>query len=412
MRILSVTQTYAPFYEFGGPPVKVEALANGLTERGHTVTVLSADWGLEKRLATEPSRFTVKRSPFGWTREAAGVGSIYLPTWGRYRAVSWNPAVKRYCRARLGQFEIVHIFGLYDLLGPAVARECRRRSIPYVVEPIGMYVPIVRNIFLKRLYHGIWGRKMLAGAAAVIATSQQEAEELAGGLVSSGPGGIAREKIVLRRNGVMAPRELPAPGSFRANYGLPEEALVILFLGRLSEKKSPDLLMDAFVRLPPEIHGRELRLALAGPDESGMRARLERMATERGVRKRVIFTGTIFGEEKWSAYRDADVFVLPSQNENFGNTALEAAACGAPVVVTENCGVAALLRGNAGIVVRHEASEVSRAIQEILSDGALRQRLTQSGKSAISGLGWDEPVKQMELLYQKLLVSPPVPESR
>ena len=52
MRILSVTQSYAPFYEFGGPPVKVEALANGLTERGHAVTVLTADWGFGSRVAS------------------------------------------------------------------------------------------------------------------------------------------------------------------------------------------------------------------------------------------------------------------------------------------------------------------------------------------------------------------------
>ena len=50
MRILNVTETYAPFLEFGGPPVKVRALAQGLARRGHAVNVLTADWGLEKRL--------------------------------------------------------------------------------------------------------------------------------------------------------------------------------------------------------------------------------------------------------------------------------------------------------------------------------------------------------------------------
>jgi glycosyltransferase involved in cell wall biosynthesis len=216
---------------------------------------------------------------------------------------------------------------------------------------------------------------MLAGAARVIATSEQEAEVLAGGSGFSGHARIAPEKIVRRRNGVLAPSVLPASGAFRAKYGLPARALLILFLGRLAEKKSPDLLLDAFARLPAEMDGRELRLALAGPDESGMRARLERMARELGVGQRVVFTGTIFGQDKWSAYGDADVFVLPSQNENFGNTALEAAACGTPVVVTENCGVADLLRDHAGIVVRHESSEIARAIETILSDGALRSRL-------------------------------------
>src|ERR1043166_4247012 len=176
MRILNVTQSYAPFYEFGGPPVKVEALAKGLVERGHDVTVLSADWGFEKRKESHPSDVSSRRSPFGWTRNANGVQSIYLPTWFRYRALTWNPAVGRYCHARLKQFDAVHIFGLYDLLGPRVARSCRKQGLPYVVEPIGMFVPIVRSIALKRVYHALWGRRMLAGAAAGVATAEQEAE--------------------------------------------------------------------------------------------------------------------------------------------------------------------------------------------------------------------------------------------
>jgi len=64
MRVLSVTQSYAPFYEFGGPPVKVEALANGLAQRGHNVTVLSADWGFEHRQMSAPIAVSSRRSPF------------------------------------------------------------------------------------------------------------------------------------------------------------------------------------------------------------------------------------------------------------------------------------------------------------------------------------------------------------
>ena len=198
MRILNVTETYAPFLEFGGPPVKVRALCEGLARRGHNVGVLTADWGFEKRLQSEAAKITAERSPFGWRSNENGVQAIYLPTWFRYRALSWNPAVKRYCRARLQNFDVVHIFGLYDLLGPAVAGACRVRKIPYVLEPIGMFVPIVRNFLLKAFYHFVWGRRLFEGASAVIATSDQEAKELVVGGVPSG-------KIVLRRNGVEIP---------------------------------------------------------------------------------------------------------------------------------------------------------------------------------------------------------------
>jgi glycosyltransferase involved in cell wall biosynthesis len=395
MRILNVTETYAPFYEFGGPPVKVRALSEGLARRGHQVTVVTADWGLEKRMQAQGGEITAERSPFGWRREENGVQAIYVPTWMRYRTVSWNPAVKRYCRARLQNFDVVHIFGLYDLLGPAVASESRKRDLPYALEPIGMFVPIVRSVWLKRMYHAVWGKRMLEGASAVIGTSEQEIGELVAG-------GVPRAKLVLRRNGVEVPAAWPERGTFRKAQGISPEEKLILFLGRLSAKKSPDLLLQAFAELSGRSRGIAAVLVFAGPDEGGAKSELEKMATQLGVRTKVQFLGPIFGETKWAAYRDADVFVLPSQNENFGNTAAEAVAAGTPVIVTEQCGIAPLLANEAGLVVRHDKAAVSKAIERILSEAELGSRLAAGCANVIARLGWDEPVLEMEGLYGTL----------
>jgi glycosyltransferase involved in cell wall biosynthesis len=396
MRILSVTETYAPFLEFGGPPVKVRALAQGLARHGNQVTVLTADWGLEERMNAKEAPWA-ERSPFGWSSVENGVTAIYLPTWLRYRSVSWNPAVKRFCRAQLQNFDLAHIYGLYDFLGPAVADACVKRKIPYVLEPIGMFVPIVRSLRLKRIYHAFFGRRLFAEASAIVATSQQEIEELMSG-------GVARAKIVLRRNGVETPSSWPARGTFRQGMGIAKEARVILFLGRLSEKKSPDLLLEAFAALSTEAGEKNLQLVFAGPDEGGMKARLAQRAAQLGVSSQVQFTGAIFGEAKWAAYRDADVFVLPSQNENFGNTAAESAAAGTPMVVTEQCGIAPLLADVAGRVVPHDAGALARAIKDVISDPELHARLAAGCKAATARLGWEEPVREMETLYNSLAI--------
>ena len=391
MRILNVTETYAPFLEFGGPPVKVRALSEGLARRGHQVTVVTADWGLEKRVETQEEKITAERSPFGWRRNENGVQAIYIPTWLRYRSVSWNPAVKRYCRARLQNFDVVHIFGLYDLLGPAVAAASRKGGLPYVLEPIGMFVPIVRSLLLKRMYHTIWGRRLLEGASAVIVTSKQEGEELT-------DGGIAHSKVLLRRNGV----EVPAEELRRVSRDLPPEEKLILFLGRLSAKKSPDLLLRAFAELTSRSTGIPMTLVFAGPDESGEKAKQSELASQLGVQSKVRFVGAVFGEAKWAAYRDADVFVLPSQNENFGNTAAEAVAAGTPAIVTEQCGIAPLLADKAGLVVPHDPAALSGAIERILHETELRARLAAGCAVVTSRLGWDEPVREMETLYATL----------
>jgi glycosyltransferase involved in cell wall biosynthesis len=396
MRILSVTETYAPFLEFGGPPVKVRALAQGLARHGSQVTVLTADWGLEERMSAKETS-GAERGPFGWSRVENRVTAIYLPTWLRYRSLSWNPAVKRFCRSQLQNFDLAHIYGLYDFLGPAVADACVRRKIPYVLEPIGMFVPIVRNLRLKRIYHALFGRRLFEGASAIIATSEQEAEELA-------RGGVAQEKIVLRRNGVETPDAWPVLGTFRQRLGISIEAKVILFLGRLSEKKSPDVLLEAFAALSTEAGGKGTRLVFAGPDEGGMKARLTEMAAQLGVSSQVQFTGAIFDEAKWAAYRDADLFVLPSQNENFGNTAAESAAAGTPMVVTKQCGIAPLLADVAGLVVPHDAGALARAIRAVISDPKLHARLAEGCSAVTARLGWEEPVSEMEALYNKLAI--------
>jgi glycosyltransferase involved in cell wall biosynthesis len=394
MRILNVTETYAPFLEFGGPPVKVQALAQRLAQRGHQVSVLTADWGIEARVPAFGPEVRAERSPFGWRLIEGSVQAVYLPTWLRYHALSWNPAVKRYCRARLANFDVVHIFGLYDLLGPAVAAACRSKGLPYVVEPIGMF------LWLKRMYHLLLGGPLLRGASALIATSEQEVEELAAG-------GLPREKIMLRPNGVAAPPAWPAAGSFRALLGIPREALLVLFLGRFSAKKSPDLLLNAFAKLPARLGGNEVHLVFAGPDEGSMQSRLTQNAAQLGLSARVHFPGPQFGDAKWSAYRDANVFVLTSQNENFGNTAAEAIAAGTPVVVTQQCGIAPLLKDRAGLVVAHDAGEIAAAIALVLDDRQTHERLRTGCSVVAAELGWELPVRQMESLYAGLAAKDP-----
>ncbi len=401
MRILNVTQTYDPFFEFGGPPVKVRALSEGLASRGHAITVLTADWGLDRLLRRFPNAQRAEVNPFGRERTSGGVTAIYLANWLHYRATSWNPGLAGFLRARLREFDVAHIFGLYDLLGPRLAAACREAKIPYVVEPIGMFVPLVRSFWLKRMYHRVYGSEMLFGASAIIATAEQEQRELIAG-------GIPREKIVLRRNGVDGPAVMPERGRFRERLGIPAEVKLLLFLGRLSEKKSPQLLLQAFAKvvasetsgLPPA------HLAYVGPDEAGMLGRLQKLAASTTPARRVHFSRPLAEVAKWQAYRDADIFVLPSQNENFGNTAAEAVAVGTPVIVTDCCGIAPLLDGIAGLVVKHDESSLREGIQALLHNQSLYAELQAGCTSAASALSWNQPIEQMHTIYEGLARRP------
>jgi glycosyltransferase involved in cell wall biosynthesis len=394
MHILKTVQAYFPFQDKGGPVVKVRSLARGLVERCHHITVLTADLGLSKH---KEFQARADRCEWGWRSKQDGVEAIYLSTRGHYRALTINPHVMGFCRRSLSDFNVVHIYGLYDLLGPAVSYFCRRQGIPYLIEPMGMYRPIVRSLRMKQAYFGLLGNRMVEGAQFLIATSEQEKQELV-------EGGIEGSRIVIRRNGVDLPEKLPGRGVFRRRWGIAENAKLVLFLGRLVSKKSPDLLLEAFAHWKDKSsNGKAAVLVLAGPDErDAFLSRLRSMANQFGLTQSVRFTGPLYDEEKLQAYRDADVFVLPSQNENFGNTAAESAACGTPVIVTDRCGIAPCV-GQAGLVVSHNCADLERALAQLLEDPTLRERYQEGCGKMVRDLSWEVPLDQSEGLYKQCL---------
>jgi glycosyltransferase involved in cell wall biosynthesis len=263
---------------------------------------------------------------------------------------------------------------------------------------MGMFRPLVRNFRAKKLYHVLLGNRLLRGAQRVIATSEQEKHELV-------TGGIDSARIVVRRNGIDIPASLPSAGAFREKWAISPQVRIVLFLGRLVPKKSPDLLLEAFALWRREtLHTADSVLVFAGPEErDGYLARLKSLAVASDIADNVLFTGPLYDDAKWAAYRDADVFVLPSQNENFGNSAAEAMACGTPVIVTDQCGIAPIVDGRAGLVVPHDSHAIANALKLLLDGGSLAHQFRDACPGVVRGLSWEQPLSQMEAIYRDVI---------
>jgi len=112
---------------------------------------------------------------------------------------------------------------------------------------------------------------------------------------------------------------------------------LLLFLSRIHVKKGCDLLIEAFARVAasdPSLH-----LVMAGPDQTGWQAELEVQAQRLGIGDRITWPGMLSGNLKWGAFHAADVFVLPSHQENFGVAVAEALACGLPVLISNKVNI-------------------------------------------------------------------------
>jgi glycosyltransferase involved in cell wall biosynthesis len=141
------------------------------------------------------------------------------------------------------------------------------------------------------------------------------------------------------------------------------ERRFLLFLSRIHAKKGCDLLIEAFARITAD--DPELLLVMAGPDQTGWQRELEALAARLGISDRIIWTGMLFGDAKWGAFRLAEAFVLPSHQENFGIAVAEALACSLPVLISNRVNIwNEIIADEAGLVAPDTLDGTIRLLEQ------------------------------------------------
>ena len=294
--------------------------------------------------------------------------------------------------------DIVHIHALWEEVQHQAARAARLSGKPYLIRPCGMLDPwsLRQRRLAKTLYLAWRLRGNLNGAAALHFTSEGERQ--------------GTTRLRLRSSGIVEPNGIDVPeferrcerGGFRHAHGISADRAVVLFLGRLHPKKGLDLLLPAFARLAGEP-----LLVLAGPADEAYRRHLEAELARLNITDRVLFTGMLLGEDKRAAFADADLFVLPSYQENFGIAVAEAMASGLPVVLSDQVNIAdEVVRAGAGGVVPTNVDALSAELSRWLSDANLRARAGAiAGQFARGRYDWVGIAGRWTMHYDRLIKS-------
>jgi len=337
-------------------------------------------------MARNPARMTAADVPYGADRLDVRLGHASPP---RRFANSWQ--MWRELPALVSTVDLVHIHSLW--LAPQLAGylSCRRANVPYVVSPHGALDPYLRRKGRRRKWviDRLWQQRMLLGAAALHVTTSEE-QALVADIAPAVPRFIAPVGI---HAGDYA--DLPDPSIFRDEHLGGHAGPVVLFLGRVTFKKALDVLLRGFAGALP---GHEdTLLAIVGPDDEGLSPALLRLARQLGIADHVRLIPGLYGAEKLAALATARVWVLASHTENFGVSALEAAAAGLPIILSPQVNIAAeMLAAGAAVVAE---------IVALLDDAPRRLRCGLAAQAFAASYDWSRISPALAGEYRQILLS-------
>jgi glycosyltransferase involved in cell wall biosynthesis len=356
VKILHIVRSVNP--DDGGPIEGIKQLGASLVADGHQVEVASLDDPAAPYLASS----LLPVYPLGPTRSKYGFSPRFAP----------------WLRANASRFDAAIVNGIWQYQSLSTWRTLRNSSLPYVVFTHGMLDPWFKKQYplkhLKKWMYWPWADyRVLRDAHAVLFTCEEERR------LASSSFWLYRCNEVVVSLGTANPEGDPdlERQEFFARYPELRGKRLALFMGRIHPKKGCDLLIEAFAETLA--HQADWQLVMAGPDQVGWRKELSDRADQLGISSRVTWTGMLAGAVKWGALRAAEVFVLPSHQENFGIAVAEALAAGVPALISDKVNIWREIKNDqAGIVADDTLAGTCKLFQSYLGMTAHQRQMMRS----------------------------------
>jgi glycosyltransferase involved in cell wall biosynthesis len=380
----------------------IPILLAGMASRGHRIVVLMGGSPLPgQEDYFRPDVAAALKRPEG----NGSLGVVSFPAWNWWgfspRLLTSLPGVWRLTKGA----DVIGLHSIYSfpvLLGCVIARLQKK---PYVLWLHGVLAPVQRRISSrkKRIYDSLITARLINGAAAIFFTARGERREVEGL-------GITAPSVVVPL-GVPAREfaELPERGRFRARYLRGHSGPVLLFLARLNAKKGIDLLLKTMARVVAQRP--DVLLAIVGPpDPPSYEEKVREWIRENHLETSAIIIGPVGPSDRLEAMADADIFVLPSEAENFGFSVFEAMASRVPVVVSDTLNYAEEIQNSgAGFSVPRDPDRFAEAILHLLDNPELRREMGKKGLEMALRFSSDATGGNVERVLNSVINALPLP---
>jgi glycosyltransferase involved in cell wall biosynthesis len=371
----------------GGPPVVVDQWCAELGRRGWQPEVLTTNAYAD---GANPS----------WIQEYAAKYPIeVLPFFGP-PGFGYSRQLKRALIRKLTDCDVVHVHNIWSYCNRIAAQLCVTHGVPFVVSTHGMLDPhsMGRKPWKKRLYGHLIEWPSLRNASGIVFTHSEEER-------------LARETCSVLPLGFIVPLGTEDPPTlareqlrtaFLQDHPELSGGPRVLFLSRLHPKKGLDLLLPAFSDVLKQIP--DATLVLTGPGDPDFLRYLKAKAARCGISDRTVFTGPLHGIAKWQALAAADVYVLPSYQENFAIALVEALRAGTPVVCSQRINLwEDLAKAGAATICDLTVESVSSRILAVLQNPEMA--VPQSRRAidfSATNYTWEKSVDRLIDVYRSL----------
>lgn len=374
MKILQVATLVSPRGEYGGPVRVAINQTRELLAAGHDVLLAAGAQGFGRRLPTEFDGVPVKLFDAYNPVPRAGFSGLI------------SPSLHEWLKTAAKSADVTHIHLGRDLVTLPAATQLRRRHRPYVVQTHGMVTPSSHP--LAGTVDAVWTKRALAAAATVFYLTQEERRGLSA---------VTSTALNLKElhNGV--PRTEQAPVAADA-------PLEVLFLARLHARKRPLI----FIEMAKILHRKfpHVRFSMVGPDGG------EGPAVEEAIRQAALgdalrWEGALAPERTIDRIGQSTIYVLPSVDEPFPMSVLEALSLGKPVVVTDTCGLAAAIaEAGAGTVIDSSLESLAAGVGDLLANPSRQKSAGERARLMTSEKFSMEAIRhQLEAVYSNVTTS-------
>jgi len=367
MKIVQVVAYYPP--HIGGMENCAKDISERLAGTGHQVEIFTSDIGCKKRRhspSNNPNVHYLRSWEFAHT---AIIPSLFLKL------------------LMIPKDSIIHAHIAQAMIPEVVFLILKIRKIPYIAHIHADVEPSGKMGFLLPFYKKMFLQKILNSASRIIVPSKDYVS-------------LISEKYTIPKTKI---QEIPNGTElehFKSTSTKLHDPIRLLSVSRLCKHKNIPLLIKSFKSFI-EKNRRDAELHIVGEGEE--KNKILDLIKKEKLEDKIILHGGLWGKDLHDIYSNSDIFILASTHESFGIVLIEAMASGLPIVVSNITSITNIIKNNiTGLLVEPSPDNFTKAVEKLLGDSQLREKLIENGLKEVRKYSWDKIIPKFEHVYSEI----------